>query len=69
VVSFELSTISLFNFHVYEWGQEPTHSANLDGRNFVGGPNKGKGGVALKASNSFKFLNWRPFYCWLGSCS
>jgi hypothetical protein len=48
VVSFELSTISLFNFHVYEWGREPTLSANLDGRIFVGGPNKGKSGVRVE---------------------
>ncbi len=44
MVSFELSTIFLFNFHVSEWGWDPTSSAILDGRNFVGGPNKGKGG-------------------------
>ncbi len=48
MVSFELSTIFLFNFHVYEWGQEPTSSAILDGRNFVGGPNKGKGRVRVE---------------------
>jgi hypothetical protein len=33
---------------VMSGGREPTSSAILDGRNFVGGPNKGKGGVRVE---------------------